>query len=281
MNGIVSTISFIQDREYGELYAKYACRLADDVIDKTPFDIKIATNAPDLFSRVQKTYGNRCIIDVVDMTNNAIRVGPTFNQLLKYCAFKNVPTHYDWLLYLDCDTGIHTQWDTEQILAYLDETGSKISADSWAMGADGTVWASLLRWTANQEREERNKNLLPGEEPEPVLNDMFWIKFVNYGITQHNIPEEWKSATMPSEHMLMMKNIPEKVKVVGDVLENYNSMYVENARDFYTCATDGEAFEIGIALKVAGYTTAGLSVHGHNSILNLKFNGNQWEGIKI
>jgi len=53
MKILVSTICFIQPnkiKDGAEIYATFANRLIDSTMEKTNFDIRVATNRPELFS---------------------------------------------------------------------------------------------------------------------------------------------------------------------------------------------------------------------------------------
>ena len=54
INILVSSICFINRNKSGaEIYATFANRQIDDAMTKTPYDIRVITNEPELFEKVK------------------------------------------------------------------------------------------------------------------------------------------------------------------------------------------------------------------------------------
>jgi hypothetical protein len=97
---LVSAISFVNERKQGsEIYTRFAKRLIDDVIKKTPWDVMVSTNRPDLFDDVTNP-NDRVFIKEDKLENHKTHVG-AFNQLLKFSAIKDINSSYDYVLYMD------------------------------------------------------------------------------------------------------------------------------------------------------------------------------------
>ena len=55
-NILISTISFVNTKkEASVIYTKFAKRLVNDVLTKTPYDVMVTTNRSDLFDDVSQS----------------------------------------------------------------------------------------------------------------------------------------------------------------------------------------------------------------------------------
>jgi hypothetical protein len=259
----MTTICFINRAKPGaEIYATFAKRLVDSALKYTNFDIRIATNEPELFEETL-TLSPRISLLVNRLEKNRVAVGP-FNQLLKFFALKDIPETYDYVLYLDCDAGFVDTID-ESLLK------QEISAFEHA-GYNGMVFRSSTEYLMQA--------LHNHEDIHKKDREMFSAKFIFYDVTTENIPEEWKDATLPCEHILFLKNESGKIQAMSDKISEFNDK-LESQHDYVACASDMEAFELGISAKLAGFKFAELGTYIHNEVLKVKFNGSNWERVKL
>jgi hypothetical protein len=278
MNILVSTICFINfDKPGAEIYATFANRLIEDVINKTPWDIRVATNAPEKFQDAIDKYGSRVSLYVDTLENNKVAVG-AFNQLLKYFALKDVPMSYDWVLYLDCDAGFRQDVNHQEVLNHI--------ANWEAQGYDalGVRTNAIVRnELADHERQLAELQRMRDEgHPNPWMPmNLFTCKFNFYNITSQNIDPLWLDASMPSEHFLFLKNSPDgKLQRMSDRISEFNKILIAQPGPHVVIA-DMEAFELGVSAKVAGYNMGDAGDYGHNWLFAINFNGNNWEKIKL
>jgi hypothetical protein len=255
---LVSTISFVNTEKQGsEIYTTFAKRLVDDVINKTPYDIMVSTNRPELFDSVQKS--ERIIINGCEMGNHKTHVA-VFNQLLKFYAIKNIDSKYDWVLYLDCDAGFTSNVDVSVIEEYIDN----IELEGFDMSATRT----------NATYEYAEQEFLETTDfdawPKPLFNN----KFRFYGIHP-----EWKGAKLPSEHILLLKN-NDKLSKMATHFEDFCTQF-ETQQPDNVITYDMEAFEIGVSAHLAGYIVRDMSWGQQNEIFKVGFNANNWEKVKI
>lgn len=256
---LVSAISFVNERKKGsEIYTKFAKRLIDDVINKTPWDVMVTTNRIDLFEDTPNTDG-RVFIKEDKLENHKTHVG-AFNQLLKFSAIKNINPDYDYVLYLDCDAGF-----TENV--NIDDVENKINFwekdgyDMVALRTDATyVWA--------EELFDKTKDL--NTLPKPLFNP----KFLLYG--KH---DEWRGAKLPSEHIFLIKN-DQKLQLMSEEFEKLCTIF-EKQNENHPISFDMEAFEIGVSAHLAGYNMGEMGWANQNQILKVGFNANNWEKVKI
>jgi len=285
MKLLVSTICFINFSKPGaEIYATFANRLIDDTMTKTPWDIRVATNAPAMFQDAIAKYGDRVSLLVDDLTDNRVAVG-AFNQLLKYFAFSNVPSDYDWVLYLDCDAGFRSHgWDgtpgiNEQLVINHIQNWNSLGYDALGVRTNAIVRGELLdheRCLADLEQQTRDGV----ENPYSPMN-LFSCKFSFYNLDSKTIDPDWLDASMPSEHFLLLQNnIPGRMQKVSDKIAEFNKILIAQEGGHVTIS-DMEAFEIGVAVKVAGYTMGDAGDFGHNWVMLVNFNGSNWEGVKL
>lgn len=254
---LVSAISFVNDKKNGsEIYTKFAKRLIDDVINKTPWDLMISTNRTDLFNDVTS---NRIIINQVNLGTHKTHVG-AFNQLLKFYAIKNVNTSYDYVLYMDCDAGftnVVSVEDVERMIDYWENEGFEMLA----LRTDATYeWAE----------QEFNQTTDFKSWPKPLFND----KFLYYGVKP-----EWRGSKLPSEHIFLVKN-NEKLVKMSEHFENFCFEF-EKQDEYNPVTFDMEAFEIGVSAHLAGINMGEMGWGNQVEIFKVGFNANNWEKIKI
>lgn len=266
MNILVSTISFINFNKPGaEIYATFADRLVSDVMEKTPYDVMVSTNYPEFFQEKVDKYGERIIINYDPLDNHKIAV-KSFNQLLKFFAIKNIDSKYDYVLYLDCDAGLIENNIPEQINRHLNEWES-LGFDAFACRTDCTFNEELDRFkTVESTQKYSDKSIFHG-------------KFFLYPEYQEKL-EKYVGACFPSEHILLLKN-NHKLQTMAEIFEDFCFKYVERQDINNLICEDMEAFEIGMSAHLAGYKFKDLGSWGHHDLLKVKFNGNNWENIKL
>lgn len=256
MNILVSAISFVNQYKPGsEIYTTFANRLIDNVLNKTPFDIMVTTNAPNNFNYTNQ----RVIIRDEQLKDHKVYV-KFFNQMLKFFAIKNIDPKYDWILYLDCDAGFIDTIDIESIQKYLDEYSNY---DMFAVRTNATLEGEekiIQQWLSNPEKHNINA---------PI----FYEKFQFY-----EIQPEWRGACLPSEHIFLLKN-NDKLPIMCQQFERFCTIF-ENQTNDYIIAADMEAFEIGVSAHVAGYRVKDLEHWGHHHLLKVGFNFNNFEKVK-
>lgn len=261
MKILVSTICFINFNKPGaEIYEKYANRLIDDVIKKTPYDIRISTNAPQFFEEKIKQFPDRVYVYHDILENHYVAVH-AFNQLLKFIAIKDIDSKYDYVFYLDCDAGFTHIIDEEVVSNYI----QKACEDGFDMIAARTYV------TYN----EQEKLFLETDEERDLFSlPMFYRKLKYYGLN-----EEYRGACFPSEHIFIVKN-DNRLTIMCKKFEEFCFEYEKQINTHAECI-DYEAFEIGVSAHLAGYKIKDLDTYGHSDVLKIGFNYNNWERIKL
>ena len=263
MNILVSTISYVNTKpgkEKSTIYTTFADRLANDVKTKTPFDIRINTNRKELFEEDER-------VSVRDefFKDHLTHVG-AFNQLLKFSAIQQVDKKYDWVIYLDCDAGFKDNIDTEKVFNHINQLDNQ-----------GIEMVALrTHCTFEKELEEFNKSTNNGTDftytdiNKPLFND----KFRFYGIR-----DEWRGAKFPSEHFFLIKNT-DKLQNMADHFEALCYEF-ETQDKTYPVTLDMEAYEIGVAARLADIDMQEVCGEFYNHHLNIRFNFNNFENVKI
>jgi hypothetical protein len=255
---LVSTISFVNtEKPQSEIYTTFAKRLVNDVLTKTHYDVMVSTNKSELFNDIPKS--DRVKINQIDLENHKTHVG-AFNQLLKFYAIKNINPMYDWVLYLDCDSGFTEQINADKIENYLNSCDLE-GYDMCAVRTDATY---------NLYEKEFLETTDLNAYPRPLFNS----KFIFYGTN-----ELWKGAVLPSEHILLLKN-NEKLSQMAKHFENFCTKF-ETQEPNSIITFDMEAFEIGVSAHLAGYKVKELGWGNQINLLKVGFNYNNWEKIKI
>lgn len=272
MKILVSSICFINHNKLkagSQIYATFANRLIKSAMEFTPFDFRLATNEPDLFKEALETWPDRFSLLVDKLEHNQVQVGP-FNQLLKFFALKNIPQQYDYVLYLDCDAGFRAPINMDIVEKEVQLMESE--------GYNGMVNRAHTEYLM-QCLTEHEQFQLPGNEGK---KNMFSHKFRFYNITSENIPVEWTDATLPCEHILFLKNESDRLQRMSDKISEFNDkLEIQVNQPYIECASDMEAFEIGISAKLAGYKFQELNSYHHHDVFQVTFNGSNWEKIKL
>jgi len=256
---LVSTISFVNSRKSGsEIYTTFAKRLISDVINKTPWDIRVSTNQPEFFEEVLHL-SDRVSIKNESLDNHKTHVG-AFNQLLKFSALKDIEPNYDWVLYLDCDAGFIDQIDTNDVERMIDYW-ENLDYDMLALRTNATYDEAL---------SEFQNTIDFNSWPKPLFNP----KFLFYG--EH---PQWSGAKLPSEHILFIKNT-NRLSLMAQNLENFCTQF-ETQDENYPITYDMEAFEIGVSAHLSGINMGEMGWGNQTEIFKVGFNANNWEKIKI
>jgi hypothetical protein len=257
-NILVSAISYVNsEREGSEIYTTFAKRLINDVLTKTPYDIMVTTNAPSHFDDEYNNNPNRVIITENKLENHKTHVG-AFNQLLKFSAIKDINQKYDWVLYLDCDAGLNSEVNTDVIDSKINEWESN-GFDMLVLLANRTY-----EWAENQYLETIKIG---------TYKALFDDKFTFYGINP-----EWRQASLPSEHILLIKN-NEKLPIMCNEFEKFCTLF-ETQQPNNVITFDMEAFEIGVSALISGYNVGELGFGNESGVFKVSFNYNNWENIK-
>lgn len=283
MKVLVSTISFINHNKAAagsEIYATYTNRLIEYTMKNTPFDIRVATNRPELFQQTVEKYPDRVSLWVDTLGDNKVQVGSGFNQLLKYLALTNIPTDYDYVLYLDGDTSFYEPINEQEFEQTVTRVMQQHNCNALFGRNNSEYMMQCLSqhenyWTELQRRKENN-------EPTNDLGSpgIFSQKFRFYKITSDNIPETWRTAPMPYEHILFFKNEEGRLQKMSDVIKEFNQRIV--AQDGVPdCNADMEAFELGVGATEAGFVAGPLSSNMERDTFKIKYNGSNWEKIKL
>ena len=223
-NILISTISFVNTKkEASVIYTKFAKRLVNDVLTKTPYDVMVTTNRSDLFDDVSQS--ERVFIIQNDLESHRTHVG-AFNQLLKFTAIKNINPKYDWVLYLDCDAGFIDKVNPIEIDEFIERSDD----DFIALRTDATYDESLDKYNKSKEKG---------------TYELFNDKFKFYGENP-----KWSGAKLPSEHILLIKN-NEKLPNMADEFEKFCTKF-ETQQEPHIVTFDMESFEIGISAYFAG-----------------------------
>jgi hypothetical protein len=235
----------------GKRYGEYAMRLINNLLEKTPYNIRVATDCPQIFAAL----GNSRIIikDIsASLCNNKIILANAFNYNLKFYAFEDIPPEYDSVFYLDCDQRISV-WNDDEFKKYV-KTKFYGGYDLLATRTD-----AILKFHLKNYRVDKNR-------------DLFGHKFENYGLTVDNIPPHWLEARLPSEHFLVLKNDPVKLHVFYDTWKKLNAQ-TESLKDCHGTLCD--AFEIGIAAAEAKYNMGSVDCGVQANVFGIVFNGNK------
>jgi hypothetical protein len=268
---LVSAICFVNRNKPGaEIYAAFARKLIDDVIKKSPYDIRIVTNEPEHFKEDIEKYSDRVTINYDDLSNNQIVVGH-FNHNLKYKALQNIPSKYDWVLYLDCDAGFTDTLNVGEIDQYIDMWESQ--------GYDmlGTRANAILINELKDHEEKLNKWRLDPSQYNP--GNLFSNKFEYYKVSIKDGPFEWFDAVLPSEHVLLFKN-NEKMSKMAVEYEKINSLFESQVKLPHVITSLNEAFEIGVAAKLAGYNVGDFGNYGLYHVIKVVCNYNNPQNIR-
>lgn len=217
----------------------YFLRFADDVLNKTPASIVVATDLPEVIEEKFKT--DRIIIQKIDRNDFKIRlfIGPgkgasDFNFNMRYICLKPFEhVQADYIYFTDCDNSIRN-WNTEVIETYLLDKTSK-GFNFFAPRADlklGPVKAEYFDKLATN--------------PQP---NIFWHKIKAFEL-QPGSHNEWNGAGLPAEYFFVFEN---KNNQILKFYEEWKKLHDFLANKEYTWGTWAEGFEIGVASHVAGF----------------------------
>jgi hypothetical protein len=255
MKILFSIICFIDEgKKNSEMYSTYTKRTINDVLEKTPCDILVSTNFKERFI---EEWNDRVIIRQVDLKSHKIWMGG-FNQLLKFFAIKDIESKYDWVLYIDCDAGLTQNWDTKIIFDNI-EKYEKNGYDMMATRVDLLI-----------------KNELKNHENSSHAT-LFSEKFIFYNVTTENGPFEWMDASMPNEHIFLIKNNSKLIHMC-QIMEDFCYRAESQEKNFINPAM--EAFEIGISAKLSGYNMGEMYQYGEQQIFKVVHNRNNIEKLK-
>lgn len=234
-----------------EMYIS-ACRsLINEILTKTNnYDILLSTNMPEAF--IDLTSNDRLKIrDNISNKNNIFKYNNEFNYNLKYLCFEDIPTEYDSIIYLDCDIKL-SHWTEESEKLVL-----KTISD-YDMGATRT-------------------NCVLKDEVyylNTTGNALFKHKILSYMIRE-TYPENDPIylSQLPSEHFLIFKNNPSKIRKFFEEWSKLNS-HLESLNGGN--GSWGDGFEIGLSANKAGITNIlEISQGEWNQVMGLVFNGNK------
>lgn len=274
MNILVSTICFVNRNKPGaEIYATFAQRLIEDIMNKTPYDIMVTTNEPEHFIGKKDIYGDRVIIRTELLENHRLTVG-VFNQLLKFYTIKDIDSKYDWVLYLDCDAGLTNSWNVTDVENLLNRNLS-IGYDMLATRTNCILKYELM----DHETKFLNyQNSVNSGVPNPYFaGNLFSNKFIFYEVSSEKGPKEWFDAVLPSEHVFMVKN-DNKLPIMCKIFEDFCFKFETQGE--YPVTVDMEAFEIGVSALLAGYKIGDFGNDGLYHIIKVICNHNNWEKVK-
>jgi hypothetical protein len=275
MKILVSTICFINRNKKGaEIYATFAKRLIDDIMNKTPYDIMVTTNEVEHFKDDIEKYEDRVIIREELLEKHKLVVG-VFNQMLKFFSIKNIDQKYNWVLYLDCDAGLTGLWDIKEINTSIKSWES----DGYDMVATRTDAILINELKDHEDKVEKHKIKIK-ENPSNTFfeGNLFSNKFIFYNVSTDGGPLEWFDSVLPSEHVLLLKN-NEKLSKMCKNFEDF--CYKFESQDVNRIQTvDMEAFEIGVSAKLAGYKTVDFGNYGLYHVFKVACNHNNWEKVK-
>lgn len=230
-----------------DMYLNSAKKLTLEILSKTKYDILISTNNIVFFKDITDS---RCIIrNNIDSTS-ILKYGSQFNYNLKYHAFKNISSNYDYIIYLDADIQL-SHW-TKESEQFMNETMIK-----YEYGAD-------------------RLNAILGDEVGYFLNNkscLFKHKINSYNILQrYALNDDIMKSRLPSEHFLIFKNSTDKLEKFALAWKNQND-YLQKTENPHAW---GDGFEIGISARMAGYhNSINITCHYWQNILGFKFNGHK------
>lgn len=229
----------------GEDYSKFSLHLIRDLLEKTPFDIQITTDCPHVF-----TPSDRIIVKQADLTGRRFNINYSFNYNLKYLAFADISSEYEYVFYFDCDQQV-VQFNTTALKELLDYH-SKNGYDYIAARTNAVLRDSLERFKRGE-------------------NELFTHKILNFNLDKVDPPDSWLRANMISEHFFILKN--DKIKAFYETWRDLNA-HTEALEECH--GTWGDGFEIGVAAAVAGYTAVEASSYDQYEVMGIVFNGHKY-----
>lgn len=274
---LVSTICFVNRKKPGaEIYATFTRRLINDVMVKSPYDIRVVTNEPEHFKEDLEKWGERVTIKHDDLSKNQLTVGP-FNQNLKYKTLENIPEKYNWVLYLDCDAGFTDTLNIDEVDSHIEQWENQ-GYDMMATRTNCTVLGELQQY--KKWEQEHQDEIARGNTSHWYQGGLFTRKFNFYNVSLENGPKEWFDAILPSEHVFLVKN-NQKLEKMAKEFEKFNQKFETQVTQPYIATWDMEAFEIGVSAKIAGYVIGDFDNYGLYHVIKVVCNHNNWEKVKF
>ena len=237
-----------------KMYLEASKALISEILEKTKSDILLSTNSIDLLNYFNNH--NRVIArDNISQTNSILKYGDQnggeFNYNLKHFAFQDIPEIYDAIVYLDCD----------------------IKLSQWTEASE-----ELIRKTVTDHDMGATRTNCVLRDEIGYLNNTGSALFT-HKITAYKIRETYPdadqiySAKLPSEHFLVLKNNPIKIKSFYKEWSDLNS-YLQSINGGN--GSWGDGFEIGISAQKAGIIDIVEITHWEwSQVLGLVFNGNK------
>jgi hypothetical protein len=235
----------------GKTYAIYSIQLINDILTKTNHDVFISTDCPEYFS-----LNERVIIKHIDLDKDKNKKNNSFNYNLKYYCFENLPEKYDIIIYLDCDTKL-TLWNDINFENYIN-----------------FQWDRGYNFIGTRINANLNYHLFNHEK---TGIDLFSHKIEAYEIKSDTINKNWLDAGMPSEHYFIMKYNKEQMDIFCKTWKNFNKIMQDKNNE----TTWGDAFEIGISAREAGYVLSSANCAGIDNSFEIEFNGNKKMCVKL
>jgi hypothetical protein len=231
------------------MYLQSAKRLVNEILNQTKHDVLLSTNNTDFFEDI--TSENFILRNNID-SNSIFKYGSEFNYNLKYFAFEDISEKYDVILYLDCDIKLETWTDESDNLINSLMNQYDFGANRLNCSMGGSV----------KEYKETGRTL-------------FSHKIDSYKIMEnYEETDDIMNSLLPSEHFLIFKNDPIKIKnfhlkwkELNDYLQSING----------SGGSWGDGFEIGISARHSGFhQTIEVSQGYWQGVLGFRFNGNKY-----
>lgn len=229
------------------MYLEASSNLINEIIEQTNFDIILTTNEPKYFSNKPKER-----VHIREITDKSIsfKFDSGFNYNLKYLCFENIPSKYDAVIYLDGDIKLN---------GFRDESINLIKNILTENEVIGTRFNAVLRDEFNYYTNN--------------ISDLFTHKIKTYEIDKYELTDKIFNSRLPSEHFLILKNVPNKVSKFAEHWASMNKI-LEKKNGIGGAHCD--AFEIGISLNEANFEKIYDIQFGDSmTILGFIFNGNK------
>lgn len=231
-----------------DIYIESALNLTKEILYQTNHDILISTNKPILFNHIS----NHRLTIRNNLDNFSVyRFENEFNYNLKHFAFQNISSIYDYIIYLDCD----------------------IKLNVWSSLSDSFMINTMSKYDFGA---DRLCCLLKDEISYYIKAQrcLFAHKIKYYDIIKRfSMDHDIMDARLPSEHFLILKNIPEKIIKFQKSWQE-QSIFLQNTG--CTGCAWGDGFEIGIAARNAGFHNLyNIDAAHWKNTLGFQFNGNR------